>query len=250
MKFDFSQGNILIFAGAGISQESGLSTFRDNGGLWDKFDVMEICNFQKFLAHTMDMTEGRQDIFDFYNMRKREIQKAQPNFAHYKIAEWQQTFGDRVKIVTSNIDDLFEKAGCTNVVHIHGETEHMKCAVCDHRWHIGEEEFDADELCPNCGSEFTKPNVVFFGEGAPEYATMADVFDPKRRTAQDHLFYIGSSMQVVGPAMVFGAPHRNWSLGTKVLIDANANDLFKGFPYFDRVDQNTAVASFRKITVV
>jgi NAD-dependent deacetylase len=183
-------------------------------------------------------------------MRKREIRKAQPNAAHFRIAEWQEQFGGRVKIVTSNIDDLFEKAGCTDVVHIHGETEHMKCAACDHKWFIGEDEFNSQDLCPNCGSELTKPNVVFFGEGAPEYQTMARVFDPKRRSADDHLFYVGSSMQVVGPAHVFGAPAKRWNVGTKVLIDANARELFTGFPYFDRVDENTAVNSFSSMEIV
>ena len=179
---------IFLFAGAGISQESGLSTFRCNNGLWEQYDVMKICNYPQFLSDTLDDNQGRKDTFDFYNMRKREIQNASPNAAHYAVADWQKSFGvNNVKIVTSNIDDLFERAGCENVVHVHGDTKHMKCAACDHVWFIGDDDFDIDPSCPHCDSIFTKPNIVFFGETAPEYKTMYQIFNSA--TQKTNLMY-------------------------------------------------------------
>ena len=239
---------ILMFAGAGISQESGLSTFRDNGGLWEQYDVMKICNFRQFLYDSDSNEEGRQEMFNFYNMRKSEIQRARPNAAHFKIAEWQDRYGtDRVKIVTSNIDDLFEKAGCTDVVHVHGETEHMLCASCGHTWYIGEDEFDVHAECPECSSHLTKPNVVFFGENAPEYQTMYKIFDASKQKKDDFLFYVGSSMSVVPPDRVFqvgaGMGNRN-NTGYKILVDVNANELSTYCPIFDLVVEDTAVGAF------
>lgn len=240
------EAKIFIFAGAGISQESGLATFRDNGGLWEQFDVNKICNFRQFLIDCDSSDGGRQQMFDFYNMRKREIINAQPNAAHFKIAEWQDRYGtDRVKIVTSNIDDLFERAGCSEVVHVHGETEHMFCASCGHTWFIGSEPFDSNATCPECGSDITKPNVVFFGESAPEYATMHDVFDYRKRKNDDMLFYVGSSMNVVHPERVF---QRTWDYqptpGFKILVDKNANELAVACPIFDLVIEDSATSAF------
>lgn len=234
-------GKFLIFAGAGISQESGLKTFRDSDGLWNNYDVMKICNYQKFIKDRKNNNPEWLDVFDFYNMRKSEILAAKPNDAHYVIAEWQQRFGtDRVVVVTSNIDDLFEKAGCANVVHVHGTVDHMKCTHCEGVWFIGDAEFEPEESCPFCGCKKVKPNVVFFGENAPEYRTMAKVFSPKTRKPNDTLFYIGSSMQVLHPVHVFGGDAHLWEQGDRILIDTNANALAVEFPYFNLVVNDTA----------
>lgn len=238
-------GKLLIFAGAGISQESGLKTFRDSDGLWNNFDVMKICNFPKYLDDRKNNNPEWQDVFDFYNMRKHEILKAQPNAAHFKIAEWQDRYGpENVVIVTSNIDDLFEKAGCVDVVHVHGTVDHMNCTHCGHTWFIGDDDFNPNDECPSCGCKKTKPNVVFFGENAPEYNTMRKVFSPKRRTDKDTIFYVGSSMQVLHPVHVFGGEAHLWDMGTRVLIDKNANELYSAFPYFNMVINNSAVEAF------
>lgn len=194
----------IIFAGAGISQESGLSTFRDTDGIWNQFNIDELCNYTKWLNATKNETDLRAQIFEFYNLRKVAIQQAQPNAAHFQVAQWQQRFGDKVIIITSNIDDLFEKAGCTNVLHVHGETTHMHCATCAKNWHIGDAPFDPEPRCPHCGSRYTKPNVVFFGERAPNYGSMFAHFHPKRRTRNDVLLYVGSSMTVLPPKLLFG----------------------------------------------
>lgn len=208
---------LLIFSGAGISAESGLSTFRDVDGLWKKYNIDEVCNFINFRKYKDD-TEKRTNMLKFYNDVKKAILKAEPNEAHYQVAKWQKEYGtERVIITTANIDNLFEKAGCEKVTHVHGEIFNMHCAACQHIWNIGDDEYE-DVRCPQCNSRLTKPNIVFFYEQAPEYETLQYHFHPKRRQDDDILLYVGSSMSVIHPTILFGTG-RNSQLGTKVLVN-------------------------------
>lgn len=155
---------LLIFAGAGISAESGLKTFRDDGGIWTQYNINEVCSFYRFKQNKNDI-EYRKKIFDFYNERKKEVLKVSPNIAHVKIAELQDKYGyDNVIVVTANIDNLFEKAGVKNVIHVHGDIEHMHCVACQYKWKSLE--YNHEERCPKCKSRLTKPHVIFFGERA------------------------------------------------------------------------------------
>jgi NAD-dependent deacetylase len=214
---------IIIFAGAGISAESGLATFRETGGLWTQFDVDEVCNYHVFKKAKLD-EEKRKHIFDFYNLIKAHILKAQPNNAHKVIASWQEKYGsDRVKIITANIDDLFEKAGAKDVLHVHGEIYNMHCAACSHTWNIGNESFDYQQRCPQCSSRLTKPNVVFFGEMAPNYLIMNQICNMKRRQPNDIILYIGSSMSVIPPERI--VQERNEpNTGITVLVNKDSNE--------------------------
>jgi NAD-dependent deacetylase len=227
-------GRLLIFAGAGVSQESGLSTFRDTGGIWTQYNVDELCHIQKWIDATKENTPLREEIFEFYNQRKKEIQKALPNAAHFKVAEWQQRYGlDKVVIVTSNVDDLFEKAGCTNIIHVHGETTTMKCAACGEVWDIGQAEYDHTTHCPKCDSRYTKPNIIFFGEIAPKYNDMNYHFHPDRRSQDDVFVYAGSSMSVLHPVTLLGNPRKdpraNW--GHKILVNKDTDVCTSLFDY-------------------
>lgn len=215
---------ILIFAGAGISAESGLATFRDSGGIWDQFDVNEVCNIHSFKKAKEDQIK-RAKIFEFYNLVKKEILKAEPNEAHKQIAKWQKKYGkDRVIITTANIDNLFEKAGCEDVIHVHGEIFNMHCFACSHTWEIGNNEYNHTERCPKCHSRLTKPNVVFFGEMAPLYEKLAYHFHIKRMQSDDIILYIGSSMSVIPPTKLITHPnHKN--TGQMVLVNKEINDL-------------------------
>jgi len=197
-----SEGRVLIFAGAGISAESGNSTFRDAGGLWEKFNVNEFSNYSHFRSNVFIERE-KNKFFDFYNERKKNVLAAQPNKAHLAIADLQKEFGDRVNVVTSNVDDLFEKAGCRDVLHVHGDFQHMHCAMCGEEWNVGDAEFDAYQKCPKCDSSATKPMVVLFGETAPAYQQMNDIFDKNFVTDKDVILFIGSSMQVIPPNRFF-----------------------------------------------
>lgn len=215
---------IIVFAGAGISAESGLATFRETGGLWTQFDVDEVCNYHVFKNAKLD-NEKREHIFNFYNLVKKHILQASPNHAHQVIASWQEKYGiDRVKIITANIDDLFEKAGAKDVLHVHGEIYNMHCAACSHTWFIGNDSFDYQQRCPKCSSRLTKPNVVFFGEMAPSYFIMNQICSMKRREPNDIILYIGSSMSVIPPERLI-QERNEYNTGITVLVNKDKNDL-------------------------
>lgn len=187
--------NILIFAGAGISAESGLSTFRDQNGIWSKYDPMEVCYLPHFIKIKKDLNQ-RKKLFDFYNELKQSVDLAEPNNAHKEIYQWQQDFGpEHVTVVTSNIDNLFQKAGVKNVLEIHGNLETTHCISCEHSWK--DDFFYYDKRCPKCNSRLTKPNVVFFGENAPNYKKMYKIFNYKKRNHNDFILTIGTSFNVI-----------------------------------------------------
>lgn len=165
------QPRIFIFTGSGISAESGLSTFRGNDGLWNNHSIDDVCNEYTW-------RENYALVHDFYNDLRQSLADTKPNEAHISIARIQQQFGDRVSIVTQNVDDLLERAGATNVLHLHGHLGELRCADCDYEWFIGYKLVDitshADSQCPACGhtEQCVRPNIVFFGGPAPHYQTM------------------------------------------------------------------------------
>lgn len=208
---------LILFAGAGLSAESGLATFREKGGIWDLYDVNEVCNLITFRAAKNDPVQ-RDKIFNFYNLLKDQVNKVKPNLAHEQIARWQEEFGtERVKIITTNIDDLLEKAGAKEVLHVHGNMEHMQCVACDHHWAIGTSEFVSDERCPKCDSRLTKPAIIFFNEKAPLYLNMHQILNHKHKKQNDVIMVIGCSLQVIDANTIL-QPQRK-SIGYSVLIN-------------------------------
>ncbi|MEN8303259.1 MAG: Sir2 family NAD-dependent protein deacetylase [Campylobacterota bacterium] len=159
---------VLILSGAGISAESGISTFRDSDGLWAKHRVEDICS-AGCLDTNGDATRA------FYDERREDIEFKEPNYAHKVIAELKHTYPDDIAVLTQNIDDMFEKAGMLQdeIVHLHGFLRELRCRACDEVFEIGykkqEECFNAQ--CPECGGEL-RPNIVFFGEAAPLYVNL------------------------------------------------------------------------------
>ncbi|WP_225009774.1 NAD-dependent deacylase [Novosphingobium percolationis] len=153
--------NIVILTGAGISAESGIDTFRGGGGLWEQHRVEDVATPEAF-ARDPDLVQR------FYDMRREAIQTKQPNAAHHALArldrEWAKTVpGGDVLIVTQNVDDLHERGGALNVVHMHGEHLNAWCTACDvrHRW-TGP--LRDGPPCPGCGAQALRPDVVWFGE--------------------------------------------------------------------------------------
>ena len=104
--------HLVVLTGAGMSAESGLKTFRDANGLWEGRDVMEVASPEGFARNP-------ELVLDFYNQRRRQLLEVQPNSAHYALAELEKDF--KVSIITQNVDDLHERAGSNNVIHLHGE---------------------------------------------------------------------------------------------------------------------------------
>jgi len=158
---------VVVLSGAGISAESGISTFRDSGGLWEEYDVSVVCNY--------DSLEKNEALtIEFYDKRRAEIEDKVPNYAHKVIKELKDRFGDDIAVITQNVDNLFEKAGMSaeDVIHLHGFMPTVRCRdiECGAVYDIGYQPLASlnDGKCPECGAKL-RPNIVFFGEAAPMY---------------------------------------------------------------------------------
>ncbi len=148
--------NIVILTGAGVSAESGLGTFRDVGGLWDRYDLEDVATPEGF-ARDPALVHG------FYNARRANCLGAVPNAAHEALARLETFWHGAVRVITQNIDDLHERAGSHGIVHMHGELLRALCAACGHRWDAPRE-MSVETLCPSCGRARARPDVVWFGE--------------------------------------------------------------------------------------
>lgn len=147
---------IVILTGAGVSAESGLSTFRDGGGLWDNHRVEEVATPQAFARNPALVQR-------FYNERRAGAAAAQPNAAHVALTELGRAFGSELLLVTQNVDSLHEAAGSPEVVHMHGQLDKALCADCGHRW-PSPAVMAAGERCPSCDAPAARPDIVWFGE--------------------------------------------------------------------------------------
>jgi len=163
---------IIIFSGAGISQPSGIKTFRDLDGLWENYDIQEIC-------HERTWKKNFTLVHHFYNQRRKQLKDVVPNIAHETVKQIVDKYGEEnVYNITQNVDDLFERAGI-QALHLHGDLTKMHCLACGNKWIIGYEEFNVDsDKCPFCNSlKAVKPDIVFFEESAPMYNYMYRAFD-------------------------------------------------------------------------
>ena len=146
----------MILTGAGISAESGLSTFRGGGGLWDNHRVEDVATPEAF-ARDPALVQR------FYNERRKGAAAVEPNAAHTALAELGRAFGDDLLLVTQNVDGLHEAAGSDAVVHMHGQLDQALCASCGHRW-PAPMQMVVGEPCPACGAGSGRPDIVWFGE--------------------------------------------------------------------------------------
>jgi NAD-dependent deacetylase len=147
---------IVILTGAGVSAESGLGTFRDKGGLWTRFDLSEVATPEGFARNP-------RLVHDFYNARRANALDASPNAAHEALARLARDYRGGVTLVTQNIDDLHERGGAADVIHMHGEIKRALCAACGHRWDAPRV-MDPTDPCPACAAPRTRPDIVWFGE--------------------------------------------------------------------------------------
>lgn len=171
---------LVILSGAGMSAESGIKTFRDAGGLWEGHDVMEVASPEGF-------NKNPGLVLDFYNQRRRQLFEVQPNRGHIIAAELEESFD--VTIITQNVDDLHERAGSTNVLHLHGELLKARSVrnennIVDWRKDIfpGDLHDDGHQL---------RPHIVWFGEAVPAIVEAAEIVQKA-----DYLIIVGTSMQV------------------------------------------------------
>jgi NAD-dependent deacetylase len=176
---------IVFVTGAGISQESGIPTFRGNDGLWRNYDAMKLATIDAFY-------DNPKLVWEWYNERRQNIFAAEPNLGHKAIAEL-ENFSE-VVVLTQNIDGLHQIAGSSKVLELHGSIVKIKCTVCDYKDEILTEFSDIPPLC-TCGN-ILRPDVVWFGEGLPQ-----DVWEEAiiHANSCDIMVIAGTSL-VVSPA--------------------------------------------------
>jgi NAD-dependent deacetylase len=172
--------NLIVLSGAGISAESGLKTFRDSDGLWMGYDVYEVASPQGW-------QKNPKLVLDFYNQRRKEVGKAQPNAAHKGIADLERYFN--VTVITQNIDDLHERAGSKNVIHLHGEIFKMRSEKDEKTFYEIKGDIHFGGKAPD-GSQL-RPHVVWFGEQVPMIEKAVSIL----QTA-DIFMLVGTSLQV------------------------------------------------------
>jgi len=172
---------LIVLTGAGISAESGISTFRDAGGLWEGYDVMDVASPQGW-------AKNRELVLDFYNQRRKNVRDAKPNSAHLNLAKLQDKYD--VTIITQNVDDLHERAGSKKIVHLHGEiTKSRSSAYPNLVYDLDGRDLNLGDKCKR-GSQL-RPHIVWFGEEVPEMENAASI-----TASADILVIIGTSMAV------------------------------------------------------
>jgi NAD-dependent deacetylase len=178
--------HIVVLTGAGISAESGLKTFRDSDGLWEGYDVYAV-------ASPMGWAKDPQLVLDFYNMRRHDALNAIPNEAHKILAKLEEKFA--VTIITQNIDDLHERAGSKNILHLHGEITKCRSVKNTNTYFPYINDIKLGDLAPD-GSQL-RPHIVWFGEAVPMMEQAVAI-----TMTADIFIVIGTSLQVYPAASV------------------------------------------------
>lgn len=185
----------VVLTGAGISAESGLQTFRDSGGLWEGYRVEDVCTPEAF-------ARSPQTVIDFYNARRRAAAAAEPNAAHFALADLERAYD--VQIITQNVDDLHERAGSGKVLHLHGELNKLRSTVDENEilsWRGDQTLADRDSR-----GRPLRPHIVWFGETVPLIEEAVCLVE-----AADTVIVVGTSLKVYPAASLlhyarFGVP--------------------------------------------
>jgi NAD-dependent deacetylase len=195
--------NLVALTGSGISSESGLKTFRDSGGLWEDYDVMEVASYDGW-------TRNMEIVLRFYNERRAQLKDSKPNEGHLGLVELENYFN--VQIITQNVDNLHERAGSKNVLHLHGMlTRARSTGDPNLRYDIG---YNPIRLGDKCEKGFQlRPDIVWFGEAVPAIEDAADIV-----SAADIFVVIGTSMVVYPAAGLIDYVPKNFPV---FLIDPN-----------------------------
>jgi NAD-dependent deacetylase len=198
--------NIVILTGAGISAESGIRTFRDSDGLWEEYRIEDVATYEAW--------QRNQDlVIDFYNQRRRQLVDVKPNAAHIALCRLEAKYN--VHIITQNVDDLHERAGSKNILHLHGELKKVRSTVDDKLiYDLKGWELKKGDVCEK-GSQL-RPHIVWFGEEVPLIQTAGEL-----SSTADIFIIIGTSLNVYPAA---GLLNFVPTLTPKYLIDPNAKD--------------------------
>ena len=198
---------ITVLTGAGVSAESGVSTFRDSDGLWENHKVEDVASIEGWYRNP-------QLVLDFYNARRAQLFQVRPNSAHLAIAELEKEY--KVTVVTQNVDNLHERAGSTKIIHLHGELTKVRPENCcndrdgyseETVFDIGADEINLGDMAPN-GAQL-RPHIVWFGEAVPKIEDAIEAVE-----AADILLIVGTSLQVYPAAGLY----RYAKMGTPIYI--------------------------------
>lgn len=198
---------IVVLTGAGISAESGISTFRDSGGLWEQHRIEDVATYDAWL-------KNRALVLEFYNQRRKQLYTVEPNAAHFALIKLEDKFN--VQIITQNVDDLHERAGSKNVLHLHGELKKARSTADPSLiYDIAGWELKEGDLCEK-GSQL-RPHIVWFGEAVPMIEKAAQI-----SLEADIFMVIGTSLNVYPAAglLEYAPPSSQ-----KYLIDPNAKPM-------------------------
>lgn len=218
---------LVVLSGAGVSAESGIKTFRDSNGLWEEFRVEDVASAEGWIRNPAL-------VLEFYNKRRRELEKTAPNEAHTLIAALERHY--EVTVVTQNIDNLHERAGSTRIIHLHGELTKARSVNDDTRtYDIGYGDIRPGDTAPDGGQ--LRPHVVWFGESVPEIARAARAVEKA-----DLLLIIGTSLNVYPAAGLIHYARPDCLL---YLIDPQPFRL--NLPHFTQI-QEKATAGMRILT--
>jgi len=199
---------IVVFSGAGMSAESGISTFRDSGGLWEQYKIEEVATPEAWRKNPALVQQ-------FYNFRRKKILECKPNKGHQIIAQLEGRFP--VTVITQNIDDLHERAGSKNVLHLHGNIRYSKSSGPNSErnyFPIEGWELTMEDRCPE--GYVLRPHVVWFGEEVPMLSKAAEIV-----SEADILIVVGTSLNVYPAA---GLIHYTKSDARKYIIDPNVHE--------------------------
>ncbi|MEM1215965.1 MAG: NAD-dependent deacylase [Bacteroidota bacterium] len=191
-----SKQKIVVLTGAGVSAESGIKTFRDADGLWEGHDVMEV-------ASPEGWRKNQDLVLDFYNQRRRQLKEVEPNAAHYALVELEKQY--QVVVITQNVDDLHERAGSSNILHLHGELRKVRSTGDSRLIYDWEDDCNTNDRCDK-GYQL-RPHIVWFGEAVPAIEqAVEEIF------GAHIVLIIGTSMQVYPAAGLVGYADKNASI--------------------------------------
>lgn len=197
-----SKKNIVVLTGAGISAESGIKTFRDSDGLWENHRIEDVATFDAW-------RRNKELVLDFYNQRRRQLQECEPNEAHKLLVTLEEKFN--VHIITQNVDDLHERAGSKNILHLHGELLKVRSTLDEHLVYEWKQDLKVGDKCGK-GAQL-RPHIVWFGEQVPMIEVAGKI------ASQADIFIIVGTSLVVYPAA--GLVHYTDYTVPKYVVDPN-----------------------------
>lgn len=197
--------NIVVLTGAGISAESGLGTFRDSEGLWEKYKIDDVATEKAFLKNPAL-------VLEFYNIRRKQLLNSFPNDAHFALNKLKEKYN--LSILTQNIDDLHERSGNTDIIHLHGKLRESRSVIDNKIYSIKGSELNIGDYCEQGGQ--LRPNVVWFGEAVPNMDLAID------KVIQASIFIIiGTSLNVFPAASLIDYATKAKRI---IIIDPNSSN--------------------------